>query len=223
MNFNDWTIFRLAPGKHETPADGLCLMEAVAWMEGEPHFDAPRCACPIVGIYARRINDLLPDEWRQKLVGFIPRIAGTRSQQHERARGEYLAWQAVRVFAPLALDAANLPVWAEKLRAFDGTLGEAGELLYSAKGAAQAAAKRTFAAIISVAAAVATMAANTSYRPTNVAAAVAAIISSIEVTAGPTYEAMIGALAGVIEIGPSGKPLVGIENKVAAYRELVGV
>jgi hypothetical protein len=155
MDLHELTIFNLAKGNHKRAADGVCLMEAVAWMEGEKHSDKPECACPVIGRFAIGINDRLPDEWRQRLVPFIPRLVGTRSKIHERERAEFLAWQAIRVFAPLALDAAKLPFWAGKLRAFKGTLVEAQILARGARDAATAAAYAATAAAYAATAAAA--------------------------------------------------------------------
>ena len=46
--------------KHASFEDGACLMEAVAWVAGEPWSDKPRCACPVIGDFLRHFNDGLP-------------------------------------------------------------------------------------------------------------------------------------------------------------------
>ena len=38
----------LAHGAHDSPADGLCAMEAAAWLAGEPHSDHPACVSPVI-------------------------------------------------------------------------------------------------------------------------------------------------------------------------------
>lgn len=38
----------LKEGSHEARERGVCAMEAVAWLAGEKHSDAPRCACPVI-------------------------------------------------------------------------------------------------------------------------------------------------------------------------------
>jgi len=219
MNLNDLTIFNLKAGAHKKAEQGLCLMEAVAWMEGEKHSDAPQCACPVIGAFARRINDSLPDAWRQKLVPFIPRLVGTRSKEHEQQRAEYLAWQAIRVFAPIALDAAKLPVWAEKLRAFKGTLVEAHLLAIEARKAAAYAAASAAADAAADAAAYAASAA-AAYAAAYAAASAAARAIAAADAKEKIFTAMISALAGVLEIGPSGRPVVAPEKKIMAFRIL---
>lgn len=97
--------FYLLPGKHASSEEGMCAMEVVALLNGGPHTDHPRCACPIISGYVRHINDNIPDDQRQRLLPYLPRLVGSVSEDHEQARHEYFAWQAVRVFAPAALRA----------------------------------------------------------------------------------------------------------------------
>lgn len=68
----------LLSGGHP-PDDGLCVMEAVAWLAGETHSDHPTCACPVISGFLRRLNDRLPDDLRQQLKPLIPRLIGSRS------------------------------------------------------------------------------------------------------------------------------------------------
>lgn len=70
--------FELTVGSHDDPMDGVCLMEAVAWLAGEPHSDVPQCACPVVGHIARGLNDRATyNIQRQDLVPYLPRIVGS--------------------------------------------------------------------------------------------------------------------------------------------------
>ena len=152
MDLESLTIFKLDRGNHKGgPQTGLCLMEAVAWMEGEPHSDRPECACPVIGRFAMRINDAMPDDWRQKLVPFIPRLVGSRSPAHERERAKFLAWQAIRVFAPIWLDDAGLSQWAARMRGYTGDLAGAQILARQARSAASASSSASSAAFASAA------------------------------------------------------------------------
>ena len=84
----------LRSGSHSTrAADALCVMEAVAWVAGEPHSDHPACACPVIGAFLRSWNDNLPDdETRTRLLApLIPRIVGSRATREVEARRSYLA------------------------------------------------------------------------------------------------------------------------------------
>lgn len=80
---------RLLPGgelessSHEvgydgTP-DGVCLMEAVAWVAGEEHSDHPKCACPILTDIGIEINDNTDDSGRQRLIPAIPALIGSKT------------------------------------------------------------------------------------------------------------------------------------------------
>ncbi len=68
----------LVSGGIGDPDDGrLCLMSLVAFLAGEPHSDAPRCASPLVQTFAVVVNDHMPYAARQRLKPFAPRIIGT--------------------------------------------------------------------------------------------------------------------------------------------------
>ena len=123
--------FRLARGSHESPADGMCALEAVAWLAGEPHSDRPACVCPVIGAWLRVVNDGLSDD-RQILLRFLPQMVGSRARKHEQARAEYLVWRAIRVFAPLTLDVAGFAEAAQHLREFQGSLREAEQAVRAA-------------------------------------------------------------------------------------------
>jgi hypothetical protein len=72
----------LGEGNHDaiggTP-DGVCLMEAVAWVAGEPHSDHPKCACPVLTDIGININDRTDDAGRQRLIPAIPALIGSKS------------------------------------------------------------------------------------------------------------------------------------------------
>ena len=107
--------FYLTPGKHASPEEGMCAMEVVALLDGGPHTDHPRCACPIISGFVIHINDNMPDDLRQGLLPYLPRLIGSVSEEHEQARHEYFAWQTVRVFAPAALRAQGYRRYARSL------------------------------------------------------------------------------------------------------------
>lgn len=97
MTFDDLTRFELKRGNHERPEDGLCVLEAVAWFEGEPHSDHPRCVCPVLAHFCRAFNDRLGDR-RQELIPYIPRLANTLgTQEAVQARLQVLAAAFERV------------------------------------------------------------------------------------------------------------------------------
>ncbi|MEU9835591.1 hypothetical protein AB0D67_28995 [Streptosporangium sp. NPDC048047] len=86
----DLATVTLTPGDHSTREDGVCLLEAVAWVAGEPHSDEPRCVSPLLTAYGRQLNDVLPDDKRQLLRPLIPLMIGTAGDGHDEARS-YLA------------------------------------------------------------------------------------------------------------------------------------
>jgi hypothetical protein len=116
---------RLRRGHGIHPRDGACLLDAVSYLEYGTLGDHPECVCPVIAAFGRGINDAMSDEGRQRLRVFIPRLVGTVDPDSEQARAEYLAWQAIRVFAPLALEAAGFKEQATALRNFEGSLQDA--------------------------------------------------------------------------------------------------
>jgi hypothetical protein len=74
---------KLENGSHDfdqklgTP-EGVCLMEAVAWVTGEEHSDQPECACPVLTSAAITFNDRASDYDRQALIPAIPALVGSR-------------------------------------------------------------------------------------------------------------------------------------------------
>ena len=116
MHHIDLTTLTLAKGGHEDRTEGTCLLEAVAWFAGEPHTDRPSCTSVVLGSMGRGLNDVLPDEKRQQLVPFVPRMVGTAGDGHDEARS-YLAldW-LIRTYTPAWLDLAGLTAEAQALR-----------------------------------------------------------------------------------------------------------
>lgn len=106
----------LATGGHDNREDGVCLLEAAAWWAEEEHTDEPVCVSEVLGVFGRRLNDVLPDDRRQQLVPLIPQLVGTRGDGHDEARG-YLAldW-LIRTYTPAWLDLAGLSTEAQALR-----------------------------------------------------------------------------------------------------------
>lgn len=61
-------------GAHAGIDGGMCIMEAVAFVSGEPWSDHPECACPVIGAFLRTWNDALPDNQRTDLLRPSSRI-----------------------------------------------------------------------------------------------------------------------------------------------------
>jgi hypothetical protein len=111
----DLASLRLEKGAHGADST-FCVMEAVAYIAGEPWSDHPRCSSPVITAYCLALNDRMPDTERQRLVAYIPRLVDTREPRLERRRAYLCADWAARRFAPLALEAAGLAVEADRLR-----------------------------------------------------------------------------------------------------------
>lgn len=94
----------------------MCVMEAVAFLAGEEWSDHPACASRIVGTFLRAWNDVLPDDQRQELRQYIPRLVGSAGtpEQEERRSWMALDW-LVRVQAPAWLRLAGLTGQADML------------------------------------------------------------------------------------------------------------
>lgn len=84
------------------PKDGLCYMETVALIAGEPISDQPKCACPIVTDFGIGLNDTLSDNLRTRLLPLAWAAAGTASPEHAAARLKILGLAACDV-AEMAL------------------------------------------------------------------------------------------------------------------------
>ena len=208
---NDWlapykhlTLPPLSADGHDDPSDGLCAMEMVAFIERLPHSDRPECTCPVLAAYVRRLNDVMPSDERQRLKPLLPRLVGTLSIEHEIARAEYLAMQAVNVFAPIALRASGLGAHASAC-ANAVTLAEGREA--AADAAADAAA---YAAAHAAAHAAADAAYAAAYAAADAAAA----------DADSAWNEALAALEGAISIGPSSGWTSDIASQVSALAEL---
>lgn len=119
----------LHPGHSNDPAYGACAMDAISWLVHGEHSDAPVCACPVITAFVIEGNDSMPHDTRQRLLGYLHRIAGSRHAAYEANRARILALAATCVFAPIALDASVNASEAATLRAlpvdvsFDDALG----------------------------------------------------------------------------------------------------
>lgn len=110
-------ITTLDHGAHRHFEDGVCAMEAVAFIAGEKHSDHPACASPVIGAFMRAWNDGLPQEDRDALIlPLIPHLVGTRgSRALENRRATMAADWLVRVHTPAWLRLAGLTTQADAL------------------------------------------------------------------------------------------------------------
>ena len=200
-DFQQLSVFKLSKGSHDSPEEGVCAMEAVAWLEGLPHSDHPKCTCPVIAAYVRSLNDdCSTDELRQKLISYLPKLVGTvgtkddeleRANVFVQASGEIFAYRALEV-AGLNKEAATV---ATAFKAQDWNAAE------DAAAAAAAAAARA----------------------ADYAAAAAATAAYAAADYADVFYEALAVLDKALAIGPQ-SPLVfsqPIETRVAEYRELV--
>jgi hypothetical protein len=118
--------WRLLPGSHPFPGPdgGTCINEAAIVAAGFEYravmtvYDLPECFSLVIAGYAIRLNDGMPVRPRQRLMPFVPRLAGTADTfEVEAQRAEYLAMAACRRFAARSLDAAGMSAEAARCRA----------------------------------------------------------------------------------------------------------
>jgi len=108
-----------------SPETGACWMSALNFYTDENALvnwsDQPRCVCGTIRPLAITHNDMCEsDEERERLIGphlFAPVGTAGVSAEVRLARVRKIALAAVRVFAPIALDAAGLTAEAARLRA----------------------------------------------------------------------------------------------------------
>jgi hypothetical protein len=108
---------RLSSGAHEGPRSGACVIEAAAYLAGEPWSDHPACVSPVIAAFLRRWNDDLDDAGRQMLKPYALQVVGTASTQEAEARRAWLVtdWM-VREYTPAWLDLAGCVEQATALR-----------------------------------------------------------------------------------------------------------
>jgi hypothetical protein len=96
----------LKKGSHDRRRDGVCAMEAAAWLAGREHSDAPPCVSPVLKRFVIAWNDGLPsDEDRNRLLlPVLPELLGTAGDGRDERR-EWMAtdW-LIRVFTPTFLE-----------------------------------------------------------------------------------------------------------------------
>jgi hypothetical protein len=129
-------------GAHADHKD-MCVMEAVAYIAGEPWSDRPKCACPVISAFLRRWNDDLNDTDRQLLKPLIPKLVNSKvSKEAETKRRELISDWFFREQVPTWLDLAGLKEHADggRLHGADYKWDAAGDAAWDAAMAAAMAA-----------------------------------------------------------------------------------
>jgi hypothetical protein len=113
----DIETIALKSGAHATPEDGMCIMEAISYINREKFSDHPTCTCAFIASFLRSWNDRLNDEDRQKLKPYIYRVIGTANDGgYDRRFWLTIDW-LIREYTPAWLDLAKLTDQAAALRA----------------------------------------------------------------------------------------------------------
>jgi hypothetical protein len=97
------TIY-LEKGRHAFPQEGMCLMEAVAFIAGEDFTDRPECVSPVLAEFGRILNDFLSDDARQQLIPLIPKLVGTVNHEQDQQDGLRCAHWLAAHWSPTWLD-----------------------------------------------------------------------------------------------------------------------
>ena len=140
----------LTRGSHATPDEGLCLLEATAYLAGEPHSDHPVCASPVLAAFGRAWNDgMRSDQEREQLKPYAALLIGTAGDREADARRSWMAldWLVrVHTVTWLELAGGDCAVHAAKLAALpaliDGDRARSAQPTINAAWAAAGAAAR---------------------------------------------------------------------------------
>src|SRR4051812_49771741 len=73
----NYQTVRLAPGRHQRPDDGVCVMELASMLAGERLTDHPRSVCPTIAALLRGYNDGIDAGRRQSLKYYAAASLGT--------------------------------------------------------------------------------------------------------------------------------------------------
>jgi hypothetical protein len=107
LSVSDLKKIPLVSGGHNERKQGVCAMEAAAWLAGREHTDSPVCVSASIAALMRNWNDSLKtDEDRNRLLRpLLPVILDTVSDEATETRRGWMAidWLA-RTMAPAFLD-----------------------------------------------------------------------------------------------------------------------
>lgn len=118
---SEFEKYTLSRGSHTSPENGMCAMELVAHLSGEPFSDRPECVSRAIGAFTRNLNDQMNDQARNELLRpALHLVLGTNTTlADEKTRAFMAADWAIRVSAPTLLRALGRDEWAAQLEAID--------------------------------------------------------------------------------------------------------
>ncbi len=70
---------RLEAGAHDSPDEGVCIVELASILAGERFTDRPICVDEVIAAFLRSWNDRLGHAERQRLVPYADRVVGTNT------------------------------------------------------------------------------------------------------------------------------------------------
>ena len=141
---------RLAQGGHDSPHDGVCVVELASLLAGERFSDRPDCVDRVIGGYLRSLNDRASHAERQRLLPYAERAVGScadRKATHLRrdlcvlrAGGKPGAGGPRKLIERLAM---RMRIWIavggrQALRFNDGVGEYAARVVYARHGAEEA-------------------------------------------------------------------------------------
>jgi hypothetical protein len=102
----------------------MCVMEAVAYVAGEPFSDHPKCASRVLTDFLIGLNDRWSADDRQLLKPFIPRLVGTNTGENdEETRRWMITDWLVHEYAPAIFRHVGLTAEAEEFEQFAAVTG----------------------------------------------------------------------------------------------------
>ena len=141
---------RLAHGGHDSPRDGVCVVELASVLAGERFSDRPDCVDRVIGGYLRSLNDRVSHAERQRLLPYAERAVGSCGDRKAtrlrrdlcmlRAGGRPGAGGVRKLAERLAM---RMRIWIavggrQALRLNDGIGEYAARVVYSRHGAGEA-------------------------------------------------------------------------------------
>lgn len=99
-------LVKVDHGAHDGREEGMCVMEAVAYIAGEPHSDHPACVSDTITEVMIEANDNLDDIARQRLLEVVPEIIGSGWNGAGKTKAERKA--EIRQVAAMKRKAADI-------------------------------------------------------------------------------------------------------------------
>ena len=95
----------------------MSLLEAVAYLSGEPHTHEPQSVCPVLGAFGECLEEEIFPSDLDELLPYAAKLVGTRgTSDTEQRRAYHFADRAVREFAPIVLEVAGYGEMASELQ-----------------------------------------------------------------------------------------------------------